>query len=254
MRLHFHTFYYYFFSDSTTTDRNQSDNVGLKVLITFLALAAALISAAIIAKLVNMFFDKRATSDDASDISDNTRDLIRARLALIQIQKRRMSKPKGPNIRGILRRWYENVKIRKKTRDEVLNSKRPVGDTKIVVEPGIELNENTATARSARSPIFEGGSSPVTKAKLQIHSSTTNGRKPGSLQHTTAVINNSASLQHAPVVVSNSVVTKGRPVSSKPHILTQPSPLHMPAAEKTQIFIETESRDNSSTKPPEISS
>ena len=213
----------------------------MKILITFVVIAVALISAAIIAKLVDKFYEKRIVTDDASDISDNTRDLIRTRLAVIQFRKKELNKSKRPNIRSIFRRWSEKVRNRTKMRDGALQSKRPAGDPKAVVneEHVIEEIEAGTTLRSPRSPIFSGGSSPVFSRKLSKDMA--DGRKPTKLQTVT------------PTEV-NSVVAKGRPVSSKPHILSS-SPVNikiLSTEQKQTIGVDQSNDKNDKSQPLDI--
>lgn len=60
-----------------------------KVLITILIIVFAVVMAAVIAKVANVIYDRsRAVRDDNSDISDNTRNIIKTRLMLISLQRK----------------------------------------------------------------------------------------------------------------------------------------------------------------------
>ena len=72
-------------SDDTTIYIDNSQ----KALITVGVLGGAIVVAVIVAKIVDYCYDHRiAISDDDSDISESTRDLIRMRLALTAFKKK----------------------------------------------------------------------------------------------------------------------------------------------------------------------
>ncbi|KAK3085946.1 hypothetical protein FSP39_011158 [Pinctada imbricata] len=60
-----------------------------KVAVTVLFIVGCAITAVVVAALANCCCEKKEIKDDISDISDNTKKLIKARLAIIQMQRRR---------------------------------------------------------------------------------------------------------------------------------------------------------------------
>ncbi|CAC5403977.1 unnamed protein product [Mytilus coruscus] len=62
-----------------------------KIVITICIALFGVILAVIIAKVANVCHDRAVIEDDASDISDNTRNIIRARLSLIALQRKARS-------------------------------------------------------------------------------------------------------------------------------------------------------------------
>ena len=184
-----------------------------------------------------MWLSRRAdTSDDGSDISDNTRDLIRARLAVIQYKKRQLDKSKKPNIKAFFLQWSETVKKRKK----LIISKSTPQENNIVLntENITEIKENGTIAKSPRLPIFSGGTSQNSPQKHLTDNF--NARKPAN-QRTV----------HVASVTSNStiIVAKGRPVSSRPHILSSSSQTNTPALviEQTHTNISAPPMDQKQT-------
>ena len=74
---------------SIISDNTNSIDNSQKALITVGVLGGAIVVAVIVAKIVDYCYDHRiAISDDDSDISESTRDLIRMRLALTAFKKK----------------------------------------------------------------------------------------------------------------------------------------------------------------------
>ncbi|PVD20741.1 hypothetical protein C0Q70_18902 [Pomacea canaliculata] len=103
-------------SSSTNTDNGYQ-----KVLITVGVMVGAVAIAFIIAKIVDYCYDHTiATRDDASDISEHTRNLIRARLVVAQLQKK-VQKNEDNDLerhRKVLRVWSEKGKLSRKIADQ----------------------------------------------------------------------------------------------------------------------------------------
>ena len=268
-------------ADSTSITTNSSDTVGLKVGISFAVLAAGLLIAAIVAKLVNIWFNRRRTvSDNGSDISENTRDLIQTRLVLIRMKQRDIDRINRPNIKSIFTRWSEKVKNRTKTKEKTPKSAEQV----LTVEQVIEVNENITSGKSSpRSPrlsIFSGAQNGVRKtskdipnrrnsAKVQNISPTRSNpvvgkdepisSKPHGVRKTSKDIpnsRNSTKVQNLSPTRSNSIVEKDTPVSSKPHVLSSSpvdaSVLSSENKQTTKTVLFEEPVKNS--QPPDISS
>lgn len=227
--------FYTFFSDSTSTDTTTSNTVGLKVGISFAVVVGAFIIAVVTAKLVNMCLTRRTIADDASDVSENTRNLIRTRLALIQLRKKDLEKSQIANIGVFFRRWSEKVKNRKKKRQKLPKTAKLV----LTVENITEVKENKTSPRSVRLPIFSGPQNDARKSVKDI----ANGRKPAKVENNSPAMGN-------PVP---SISAMDRPISSSPHILSSsPVDTSVLSSENKQTSKTVQIQANSS-EPPDSS-
>ncbi|KAK3603932.1 hypothetical protein CHS0354_042944 [Potamilus streckersoni] len=104
-------------SNGTSTGSDSSSNAlspTTKALITFgIAIGAFLISL-IVSKLVDYCYDKQTIQDDSSDISEHTRNLIRARMSVLQLKKNVQTKKN--NSRSIFQKWLHGARHKEQQR------------------------------------------------------------------------------------------------------------------------------------------
>lgn len=187
-------------SDSGSSN-GTSDEAGLKAVITCSVLAVAFILSIIIARLVDICYDRRTLADDASDISESTRQIIRARLSVIQFRKKEIKAANSTSAIDLIRKWVSVIQNKNESRQDVLDLNRPTGqsqksnDAKLnIIENGI-LNEHDRP-KTARNPFFSGAKISSVSPRIITRES-----RPMSSKVKTV----SASLQPA---------QKGQPVSS----------------------------------------
>ncbi|XP_033754879.1 uncharacterized protein LOC117337858 [Pecten maximus] len=92
---------------SSSGSSGASYDASIKLIATICIVIAAIIISVVVAKIADMCYDRHVLRDDASDISDHTKGLIRARLAIIQMKKK--EKPKKGTM-GMLRIWSAKTK------------------------------------------------------------------------------------------------------------------------------------------------
>lgn len=210
-------------------------NPGVKAVITLAVLAVIAILATITAKLVQ-YCVKNKYSDDNDDISENTRDLIRARLSVIQFIKKDTKKPKKNKTVNIFRKWHEIVLRRKNDRVDALNFHRPEGVGKVVVstaEKGeIKVKEtgkgetqskaNGVVEQNDKTPLEYGTPRILRNPSFVQNISTENATKQesGAAPKSSAEIARMLPPRILPSnIVKESPVPRGRPVSSKTRAL-----------------------------------
>lgn len=115
-----------------------------KVVITVCIALFAVILAVVIAKLANVCHDKAAIEDDSSDISDNTKQIIKARLSLILLQRKSRNGSMGQRF---FRLWSRKANDTL-TRDSSFSSEKSSGTVINVEEAGsIEVKNKSSTAK-----------------------------------------------------------------------------------------------------------
>lgn len=115
-----------------------------KVVITVCIALFAVILAVVIAKLANVCHDKAVIEDDSSDISDNTKQIIKARLALILLQRKSRNGSMGQRF---FRLWSRKANDTL-TRDSSFSSEKSSGTVINVEEAGsIEVKNKSSTAK-----------------------------------------------------------------------------------------------------------
>ncbi|XP_069111994.1 uncharacterized protein [Argopecten irradians] len=92
---------------SSSGSSSASYDASIKLIATICIVLAAIIISVVVAKIADMCYDRHVLRDDASDISDHTKGLIRARLAIIQMKKK--DKPKKGTM-GMIRIWSAKAK------------------------------------------------------------------------------------------------------------------------------------------------
>ena len=266
-----------FFSISDQEDSNSEGNDELrqtKLIVTLGVLIAAFVLSLVIAKLVDICYDKRAIREDASDISDNTRNLIRARLSVIQFKKREKRKPEGHSekkaknsaVVEFFRRWTQKVRDqRKQTQESAIKAPAQPGDRSVVItidktdstlkESTVDTYNNNSASRSPRLPLFSGGKMPPGSPKPQSSIFTTrpiSARKaPPPLPFANSVGRNSViSLDRSRPVSGKSMNDKFRPVSSKPRDL--PNVTRVDVDDSPKVHVKTVHFDNRSIDTPDL--
>lgn len=115
-----------------------------KVVITVCIALFAVILAVVIAKLANVCHDKAVIEDDSSDISDNTKQIIKARLSLILLQRKSRNGGMGQRF---FRLWSRKANDTL-TRDSSFSSEKSSGTVINVEEAGsIEVKNKSSTAK-----------------------------------------------------------------------------------------------------------
>ncbi|KAL8559416.1 hypothetical protein ACOMHN_045213 [Nucella lapillus] len=104
-------------SDSSSSS-SETDNTQ-KALITVGVLGGCILVAIVVAKIVDYCYDHHvAISDDASDISEHTRDLIRSRLAVTAFRSKRKAPGDGAPVPDIIRIWSAKAKESRKIAEQ----------------------------------------------------------------------------------------------------------------------------------------
>lgn len=115
-----------------------------KVVITVCIALFAVILAVVIAKLANVCHDKAVIEDDSSDISDNTKQIIKARLSLILLQRKSRNGGMGQRF---FRLWSRKANDTL-TRDSSFSCEKSSGTVINVEEAGsIEVKNKSSTAK-----------------------------------------------------------------------------------------------------------
>lgn len=109
------------------------ENAGIKAIITLGVLIVAAGFSFLLAKLVQYCKKKRIICDDESDISENTRDIIRSRLSIMKFRRPRIKKI---NTVGYVSRWISSVKAKRSEQVEnnMVSEKQPQNGIPMVVQ------------------------------------------------------------------------------------------------------------------------
>ena len=130
-------------------------------MITLGVLAFVGIVAVVVAKLVQFCMKSHYSDNDENEIDENTRDLIRARLSVIQFKKREIKKARKDKTLSVFKKWREIAKNKKKDRDEALKAQRPEesGDVVITIDKIDALKiKGNGIIENGDSKISENGS------------------------------------------------------------------------------------------------
>jgi hypothetical protein len=154
------------------------------------------------------------SENEENEIDENTRDLIRARLSVIQFKKREIRKARKDKALGVFKKWREIAQHRKKDRDTALNSQRPEENADVVINI-----DKIDTNKTKENGIIENGDS-------KINENGSPRRFPFFTQNKTANGGVKPQMDSLRVTSSNKVnlgqqelpVARGRPVSSKPRV------------------------------------
>ncbi|KAK6184484.1 hypothetical protein SNE40_006952 [Patella caerulea] len=94
------------------TCQEASDDIS-KAFLTVVVLCGALIVSLIVAKIVDYCYDHSTLRDDASDISEHTRKIIRARLAVMKFSRKKKQMSDNQKAKHVIRIWSAKSKRRK---------------------------------------------------------------------------------------------------------------------------------------------
>ncbi|XP_046585413.1 uncharacterized protein LOC124292374 [Haliotis rubra] len=140
-----------------------------KAFVSAAVLVAVGVIAYVVAKLVDYCYDRATLNDDASDISEHTRKLIRARIALSHFKKPKAKKKKKKkpmtlkqqkkNTTKFLKLWSTNAKRRGSQRltDNVINVEEANANDKLTVNGTVKKSLAHVTFEDEVGPQTEGG-------------------------------------------------------------------------------------------------
>lgn len=161
-----------------------------KALISLGVLVGAAIISGIIAKIVDICYDRASIRDDASDVSEHTRNLIRARLTVMKFRKKGNNDVKTPletetekkdNAVKVFRIWSAKSRVRAHpgTSDKSNNQN---GDDKIEVEDVAERvdEESKITKGAANNDSVESTEKVVTVDETVQFASSPDVKRPKS--------------------------------------------------------------------------
>ncbi|XP_046360497.2 flocculation protein FLO11-like [Haliotis rufescens] len=140
-----------------------------KAFISAAGLVAVGVIAFVVSKLVDYCYDRATLNDDASDISEHTRKLIRARIALSHFKKPKSKKKKKKklmtpkekkkNTKRFFKLWSSNAKRRgsQRSTDNVINVEEANANDKLPVKGTVKKSLAHVTFIDELEPQTEGG-------------------------------------------------------------------------------------------------
>ncbi|WAR11556.1 hypothetical protein MAR_025736 [Mya arenaria] len=230
-------------SDNYESSTSDLDNAGVKAVITLGIIIIAIGFSFLIAKVCKLCRKNIVPEDDDSDVSENTRHVLNARLSVLKYKRREMSREKRAKALSFINRWISHVQNMKRRRGEkkVIGNGIKLGDSanleiKVAIEnadagKGIEDivvkdGDTILTPRMARLPVFAKSTGD--------HVKTHELPKPVHGQR---------------VSQSSSPVPRGRPVSSKSRVLTNVTLTTVDVNNKPKVVAKTvHFKDIGSTK------
>ncbi|XP_060063130.1 uncharacterized protein LOC132543631 [Ylistrum balloti] len=162
---------------SSSSSSGSAYDASIKLIATVCIVIAAIIISVVVAKIADMCYDRHVLRDDASDISDHTKGLIRARLAIIQMKKK--DRPKKNSI-SMLQVWSAKAK---KSNSQQPTNNNTNKERSVVINvgeaPNPNKNNDKYSPRSENKPSSKVHDSTISaQAKKQGASKTQNSQKP----------------------------------------------------------------------------
>lgn len=135
------------------------ENAGIKAIITLGVLIVAAGFSFLLAKLVQYCKKKRIICDDESDISENTRDIIRSRLSIMKFRRPRINKI---NTVGYVSRWLSSVKAKRSEQVEnnMVSEKQPQNGIQQVVrsvKSNVVQNSKVSDVQTGNTRVVQNG-------------------------------------------------------------------------------------------------
>ncbi|KAL4234072.1 hypothetical protein ACF0H5_005726 [Mactra antiquata] len=218
------------------------DNPGVKAVITLGVLAFVGVVAVITAKIVRVCMDDRYSDDSDSVMSENTRDLIRARLSVIQFKKKELKKEKRQKTLNAFKKWKEFVRVKKKVGASDICTKGDdcvVNIEKVNGVNGINGIKHNGTIGNKSTIDHKTENSNLGPTRLPSFTAKTQPSTPRPPQNSQKLTPTSAEM--------SSPVARGRPVSSKGRALPNVTQTDLKRDQTTISLKAVQYEDNTSS-------
>ncbi|OWF50147.1 uncharacterized protein LOC110450842 [Mizuhopecten yessoensis] len=160
-------------SNTTSSSGSSGTNydASTKLIATVCIIIAAIIISVVVAKIADMCYDRHVLRDDASDVSDHTKGLIRARLAIIQMKKKDKSKKTS---RNLFRIW--SAKTRRANQQQGTNNSSNTQKERSVV---INVDEAPQTDKNTDKYSQQSGNNSPSRVHASTISAEAKNKKQG---------------------------------------------------------------------------